>query len=68
MWQSIKCFFGLHEYIFVSGSMKLNGEYGLDRAMKLRPEYDAIEKCKCGKAITTQYLSYADKPKGEDKC
>lgn len=50
------------KFEFVSGSMRKNGNQSVDFALNFRPEYDAIERCKCGKERIVQLLSYADKP------
>jgi hypothetical protein len=49
------------QYHFVSGSMVLNGKQDVDFALRFRPEYDAIERCSCGKERKVNFLSYSDK-------
>lgn len=55
-------FFHRCSFEFVEGSMRKNGNQDVDFALMFRPEYDATERCKCGKERTVQVLSYADKP------
>lgn len=52
----------IHNYKFVTGSMVKNGKNNVDWALNLRPEYDAVERCKCGKERIVKLMSYADKP------
>jgi hypothetical protein len=60
MFSFLETVFHKHKYEFIS--MKPNGKNSVDHAYNIRPEYDAIERCSCGKEIIKQYMSYADKP------
>ena len=56
----LKKMFHRCEYEHVSGSMIRNGYQDVDFMLLFRPEYDAIERCSCGNARKTTFLSYAD--------
>lgn len=55
--------FHTHDFEYVYGSMKPTHKMALDWALNLRPEYEGIERCRCGEEKVIKFISYADKPR-----